>query len=175
MTQSVLPSFQPAPVATIPAPPPVVAPPTPWGRSDYAAAILAKLKETFEDNIEEELAKLPELQRLEFQDPWRVGSAPPGNDQLSILALFHAEGPAGDVSAYVYPIAAISPTLKVWVRYTLSRMSRMGAATMVEAMNRETFVEEIAAEWENLIDPEPEEEEPEEEEPEEAAAAPSVI
>ena len=172
MTQSdPLPSITP----TIPIPntalqsiPPVLQA-TPWSAKDYASSILSKLKEAFPDDadLEKDLAALPELQRLDFENPWRAGAAPPGNDKLLILSLFHADG-VGDVSAYVFPIDAIDPTKKIWVRYTLNRM---GAASMVEVMPRETFVEEIAAEWEALLTAGDDEEEAEDEEPE---AGPSV-
>jgi hypothetical protein len=57
----------------------------------------------------------------------------------------------GDVVAYVYPIPAVDPAAKLWLRYTLSRV---GAVTMLEGMTRETFIAEIAEEQGALLDPE---------------------
>ena len=150
--------------------PPVQAP---WARADYTAAINVKIKEEFEDDpaqpfdVAGELAKLPELQRLDFEPPWKLGEAHPGDASLVFMAFFPGELP-GDLLAYVFPLSG-DPALKLWRRYTLNRG---GGVSTVEGMTRETFVEEIAAEWSTLLSPEDdEEEEPEEEEPAAGASA----
>jgi hypothetical protein len=162
MTQ---PAEMPSAVPTIPAPSPIgpsapanVVAPTieqlaAWPRQFYLNAIKAKLDEEYED-VAEGLAKLPETVRFDL-DPengniWRVGSPLPGDTNLSLGFLFEGAN-IGDVVAYVFPIPAVDPKAKLWLRYTLSRV---GAVTMVEAMPRETFIEEVAQEQGGLLDPE---------------------
>jgi len=123
-----------------------------WPRQFYLNAIKAKLDEEYED-VAEGLAKLPETIRFDL-DPengniWRVGSPLPGDANLSLGFLFEGAN-IGDVVAYVFPIPAVDPNAKLWLRYTLSRV---GAVTMVEAMSRETFVAEVAEEQGGLLDP----------------------
>jgi hypothetical protein len=159
---------------TQPAPIPVQAP---WARADYQAAINAKIKEEFDDPAEPfdpvaELAKLPELQRLDFDQPWRVGEPHPGDASLIFMSFFAGELP-GDVLAYVFPVSG-DPASKLWRRYTLNRG---GGVSTVEGMTRETFVEEIATEWATLLSPDEddgEEEEEEVEQEEEPAAGTSA-
>lgn len=149
-----IPAEMPSAVPTIPAPPaPAAAPDAPWPRQFYLNAIKAKLDEEYED-VAEGLAKLPETIRFDL-DPengniWRVGSPLPGDANLSLGFLFEGAN-IGDVVAYVFPIPAVDPKAKLWLRYTLSRV---GAVTMVEAMPRETFIEEVAQEQGGLLDPE---------------------
>jgi len=142
---------------------PATPPPASWTRADYQTAIVAKVKEEFEDDptqpfdVVAELAKLPELQRLDFDPPWKLGEAHPGDASLTFMAFFTGELP-GDLLAYVFPVSG-DPTLKLWRRYTLNRG---GGVSTVEGMSRETFVEEIAQEWATLLAPDDEEEEEEE-------------
>jgi hypothetical protein len=150
MTQ---PAEMPSAAPTIPAPAPVPPPPLAWPRDFYLNAIKAKLDEDYED-VAEGLAKLPEHIRFDLDSEngniWRVGSPLPGDANLSLMSLFEGAN-IGDVVAYVFPIPAVDPKAKLWLRYTLSRV---GAVTMVEAMPRETFVNEIAEEQGALLDPE---------------------
>lgn len=127
-----------------------------WTRNDYTVAIRAKLESEEEgfENVEAELAKLPEHVRFDLDaengNIWRVGSPLPGDANLSLFALFEGIN-IGDVIAYVFPIPLVDPASKLWLRYTLSRV---GAVTMLEAMIRDTFVSEIAEEQGALLDPE---------------------
>jgi hypothetical protein len=153
-----LPAEMPSAVPTIPAPAPPAATPAvaetvAWPRQFYLNAIKAKLDEEYED-VADGLAKLAEHVRFDL-DPdqgniWRVGQPLPGDANLLLHALFEGAN-IGDVVAYVFPIPAVDPKAKLWLRYTLSRV---GAVTMVEAMPRETFVAEIAEEQGALLDPE---------------------
>lgn len=144
----------PSAVPTIPAPPaPAAAPDVPWPRAFYLNAVKAKLDEEYED-VAEGLAKLPEHIRFDL-DPeqgniWRVGQPLPGDANLSLGFLFEGAN-IGDVVAYVFPIPAVDPKAKLWLRYTLSRV---GAVTMLEGMTRETFIAEVAEEQGGLLDPE---------------------
>jgi hypothetical protein len=155
MTQPEMPSAVPTivPTAEAPAGPLPMTPLAAWPREFYLNAIKAKLDEEYED-VAEGLAKLPEHIRFDL-DPeqgniWRVGSPLPGDPNLLLHALFEGAN-IGDVVAYVYPIPAVDPGAKLWLRYTLSRV---GAVTMLEGMTRETFVSEIAEEQGGLLDPE---------------------
>ena len=144
-------------------------PPT-WGRADYQAAIVAKIGEEMEfeegATAASELQKLPELQRLDFDPPWRLGEPHPGDASLIFHAFFPGELP-GDLLAYVFPVQG-DPSAKLWRRYTLNRG---GGVSTVEGMSRETFVEEIATEWTTLLAPDDDEEPEEEEEPAAGASA----
>ena len=118
-----------------------------WTRTQYEAAVKTALEEDFEE-VDGELGKLPDFQRLDFDPQWEVGKAVPGQPEFTIYGIFVGDM-AGDRSVYCFPASA-EPAVKAWRRYTLSRVM---AAPELEGMARATFVAELAEEYSALIDP----------------------
>jgi hypothetical protein len=136
-------------------PVPATIPAQPWVYVDYQSAIQTQLAEEYDDVVSG-LEKLTEISRLDFTDgagepaPWRAGVSPPGSPDLIIYAFYEGVMP-GSVLAYVFPVNESRDKAKLWRRYTLSLA---GAVTMLEVMNRNVFISEIAAELGGLLDPE---------------------
>jgi hypothetical protein len=147
-----------------------------WDRARYQAAIQEAILRDFEGLTPEELqasvSKTAIYTRMDFPEKWEVGKSP--GEGVMLLALFDGERVAGDIVAYVFPTTPVSSLERFWSRYTLSRV---GAVTMVERMPRETFVEELADEWAELLGyyVEEEEEEAEETEVSTSPATPSAL
>lgn len=87
---------------------------------------------------------------------WSVGANVPGNQGLTLYALFQGDSePApdhvpGDIRAYAFPKMAVSESAQEFVCFTFSRAN--GAPPVVEQMTRATFVDAVAAEWVELAD-----------------------
>ena len=138
-----------------------------WSFEDYRKRIAQDLEAAFKDdkgnpidpdlNIPEALADLPEHIRLDFDPRWEVKKEVPGRDELVILCIFESqiEATPADFRVYTFPKAPLGD--KPFLRYTLSRI---GAASTVEAMSRKTFLSEIVEEYATLLEgkdePEPE-------------------
>ncbi len=137
-----------------------------WTRADYLAAVIKALaaggplapEEEGEYGYEDPkgaLADLPDIQRLDFETQdgrvmIKAGEPHPGNAQLMIFALFDGESPL-DVTIYAFPVAPTDPTQKAWLRYTTNRATGQ-IAQLLEGMPRATFVEELAKEYDALLD-----------------------
>jgi hypothetical protein len=151
-----------------------------WSRQDYLAAVIKALGDEEGDYGYEDpkaaLAEIPDIQRLDFETQEgrvqiKAGEPHPGNAQLMIFALFPGESQL-DVMIYAYPVGPADPTSKAWLRYTTNRATGQ-IAQLLEGMPRATFIDELAAEYDSLLDDGEEEPggegEPEEEETPEAA------
>jgi hypothetical protein len=150
-----------------------------WSRQDYLAAVIKALGDEEGDYGYEDpkaaLAEIPDIQRLDFETQEgrvqiKAGEPHPGNAQLMIFALFPGDSQL-DVMIYAFPVGPADPTSKAWLRYTTNRATGQ-IAQLLEGMPRATFVEELAAEYDSLLDEGDEPEEPGGEvEPGEAEAA----
>ena len=117
-----------------------------WTLPDYMDAVIALLEDEFEE-VRETLSAMVEMQRVDFDPRWQVAAEVPGRPDLVAAAMFWGEE-VHDVVVYAFPIAQGDPKPKLWLRYTISRI---GAATTVEGMPRDTFVSELSLEYAEAI------------------------